>query len=235
MESLQFICWFLSIDKSVEDHPSRQQWNKEMIQNHISIKVQEHIGMAYSDKQHNNIINDIRQRQMPKHSKIKEEDLLILEQKEFVFLAVFRNLTHIPRLFGSCQSIYAVEYATPLSEMFPTFSASRIDYNLRLKIAIGLLDLLVEFRVTKFGELKICNVKKSDFGITNENKVVIIDNDMIFTKTVLDDFMSQPNCKLDQDCDFFDCKSKCDIKSGKCTKQMKTNNLQVSIYFLFYL
>ena len=205
-----------------------------MVKNYISIKVQEHIGMVFSDKQHNNIINDIRHRQILKYSKInKENDLIIFEQKEFVFLAAFRNLTHIPRLLGACRSMYAVEHATPLSDMFPNFSASKVNYNLRLKIAIGLLDLLAEFRTTELGQLNICNVKKSDFGVTKEDKVVIIDNDMIFTKTILDDYMSQPKCKMDQDCDFFDCKSKCDMKIGKCTKQMKTNNLQVSICFYF--
>ena len=223
----------LFVDKAVESHPLRQKWNEEMVQNYISVKVQEHIGMVFSHKQHNNIINDIKHRQISKFSKIKKNDLIIFEQKEFVFLAVFRNLTHIPRLLGSCQSMYAVEHATPLSDVFPTFSASKVNYNLRLKIAIGLLGLLVEFRTTEFGQLKICNVKKSDFGVTKEGKVVIIDNDMIFTKTVLDDFMSQPNCKQDKDCDFFDCKSKCDLEIGKCTKQMKTNNLQVSICFCF--
>ena len=156
-----------------------------------------------------------------------DETQELISQKEFIFLSIFENISHISHLYGSCGAMYAVEYAMPLSNFFPKYvprSLLRKD----IDMALSFLSLLNEFKKAPFGPLSICDMKTSDFGVREDNSIIVIDYDMIFIKNVLDNFMSQPDCERNEDCDFFDCKSQCDLKRRKCTSNMSTNNLQVS-------
>ncbi len=99
-------------------------------------------------------------------------------------------------------------------------------------MALSILHLLRDLQNTPFGPLSICDVKTSDLGLRKDFQIVIIDYDMIFTKPVLDDFISQPHCVRNEDCDFFDCKSECDVSRGRCSSRMTTNNFQVRVLTL---
>lgn len=50
---------------------------------------------------------------------------------------------------------------------------------------------------------------------------------MAFFEPKMRDILEQ-NCTGDEDCNFFDCFSKCDLKIRKCGAQRANNNLQVS-------
>lgn len=58
-------------------------------------------------------------------------------------------------------------------------------------------------------------------------QVVAIDVDMAFFEPKMRDILEQ-NCAGDEDCNFFDCFSKCDLRSKKCGAERANNNLQVS-------
>lgn len=64
-------------------------------------------------------------------------------------------------------------------------------------------------------------------------QVVAIDVDMAFFEPKMRDILEQ-NCTGDEDCNFFDCFSKCDLRSRKCGAVRANNNLQVSYRRLVY-
>lgn len=63
-------------------------------------------------------------------------------------------------------------------------------------------------------------------------QVVAIDVDMAFFEPKMRDILEQ-NCTGDEDCNFFDCFSKCNLKIRKCGAQRANNNLQVSRHSCF--
>lgn len=65
-----------------------------------------------------------------------------------------------------------------------------------------------------------------------DSQVVAIDVDMAFFEPKMRDILKQ-NCTGDEDCNFFDCFSKCNLKIRKCGAQRANNNLQVSRHSCF--
>jgi hypothetical protein len=57
-------------------------------------------------------------------------------------------------------------------------------------------------------------------------QVVAIDVDMAFFEPKMREILEQ-NCTRDEDCSFFDCFSKCDLRVNKCGAQRVNSNLQV--------
>lgn len=57
-------------------------------------------------------------------------------------------------------------------------------------------------------------------------QVVAIDVDMAFFEPKMREILEQ-NCTADEDCDFFDCFSKCDLRVNRCGAQRANSNLQV--------
>lgn len=58
-------------------------------------------------------------------------------------------------------------------------------------------------------------------------QVVAIDVDMAFFEPKMREILEQ-NCTGDEDCNFFDCFSKCDLRVNKCGAERVNSNLQVS-------
>lgn len=59
-------------------------------------------------------------------------------------------------------------------------------------------------------------------------QVVAIDVDMAFFEPKMREILGQ-NCTGDEDCNFFDCFSKCDLRVNKCGAQRVNSNLQVAM------
>lgn len=57
--------------------------------------------------------------------------------------------------------------------------------------------------------------------------MVAIDVDMAFFEPKMREILEQ-NCTEDEDCNFFDCFSKCDFRVKKCGAQRVNSNLQVN-------
>lgn len=67
--------------------------------------------------------------------------------------------------------------------------------------------------------------------------MVAIDVDMAFFEPKMRDILEQ-NCTSDNDCNFFDCISKCDKTKNRCGPNRKNSNLQVgevSVYCILQL
>lgn len=57
---------------------------------------------------------------------------------------------------------------------------------------------------------------------------MVMDADMLYTKSRLDTILTSRICTVDSDCVFFDCASKCNNATGYCT-QRTNNNVDVSL------
>lgn len=68
----------------------------------------------------------------------------------------------------------------------------------------------------------------STYSVQRVRQVAAIDVDMAFFEPKMQDILEQ-NCTNDNDCNFFDCVSKCDKKRNKCGSRRKNSNLQVSV------
>lgn len=58
-------------------------------------------------------------------------------------------------------------------------------------------------------------------------QVVAIDVDMAFFEPKMRDILDQ-NCSSDDDCNFFDCSSRCNLHTCRCSPHRRNSNLQVS-------
>lgn len=59
------------------------------------------------------------------------------------------------------------------------------------------------------------------------DQVVAIDVDMAFFQPKMEEILDQ-KCSSDDDCNFFDCVSSCDLGAGRCRRQRANTNLQVA-------
>lgn len=58
------------------------------------------------------------------------------------------------------------------------------------------------------------------------SQVVAIDVDMAFFEPKMRDILDQ-NCSSDDDCNFFDCSSRCNLNKRRCSPRRRNSNLQV--------
>lgn len=152
----------------------------------------------------------------------------LLGQDEFMRLLLLTGTQHVPALYGWCGHVYAMEYITSddfLPILYPI--SSRHTWEERVRVALSFLDMVKSFKNTPYGELFMCDVQESNFGITPGLIVYAIDIDLTFFTEQLKFIVTQPKCKRDDDCNFFDCVAICDKEKGKCTTNIKTNNFQV--------
>ncbi|XP_020657469.3 divergent protein kinase domain 1C isoform X1 [Pogona vitticeps] len=162
----------------------------------------------------------------------------LLQQEEYIYFSVLRDFSkHVLRVIGSCGHFYAVEYLTAGHAWHKTLfsvedavgaSFSEIENKAKAitEIAISFLDMVNHFDNDFSHRLHLCDIKPENFAIRNDLTVVAIDVDMAFFEPKMRDILEQ-NCTRDQDCNFFDCFSKCDLRSRRCGAERANNNLQV--------
>ncbi|ELK11130.1 hypothetical protein PAL_GLEAN10017173 [Pteropus alecto] len=155
----------------------------------------------------------------------------LLQQEEFVLLSLLQGLSrHALPVLGSCGHFYAVEYlaaGSPRhSALFPLDGASRSQAQAVSDMALSFLDLVSHFDNDFSHRLHLCDVKPENFAIRRDFTVVAIDVDMAFFEPKMREILEQ-NCTGDEDCNFFDCFSKCDLRVNKCGAQRVNSNLQV--------
>ncbi|KAG8133418.1 hypothetical protein E2320_011198 [Naja naja] len=162
----------------------------------------------------------------------------LLQQEEYIYFSVLQDISkHVLRVIGSCGHFYAVEYLTAGHAWHSTLfsvedavgaSLSGIKHKAKaiIQIAISFLDMVNHFDNDFSYPLHLCDIKPENFAIRNDLTVVAIDVDMAFFEPKMRDILEQ-NCSGDEDCVFFDCFSKCNLKNGKCGAERANTNLQV--------
>ncbi|XP_062415101.1 divergent protein kinase domain 1C isoform X2 [Pungitius pungitius] len=162
----------------------------------------------------------------------------LLQQEEYTFLRVLQDLsTHVAKVLGSCGHFYAVEYLSAghawdqniFSLEGVEVPGPRARWSSREKvqrIALSFLDMVRHFDHDFAHKLHLCDIKPENFAIRKDLTVVAIDVDMAFFEPKMRDILDQ-NCSSDDDCNFFDCSSRCDRDRRRCSAVRRNSNLQV--------
>lgn len=153
----------------------------------------------------------------------------LVGQDELVMMTLHQRLKSFPTLQGTCGPVYIMEGSRPFSDLFPQIASTKtVNWTARATLAKNFLTLLREFEETDVGRLHHCDIQEANFGFTKNFQVKAIDVDLIYSPNRMDEILPQPSCSKDEECDFFDCRSKCDVERKKCTTTHITNNLMVS-------
>ncbi|XP_005373237.2 PREDICTED: protein FAM69C [Chinchilla lanigera] len=166
----------------------------------------------------------------------------LLQQEEYVYFSLLQDLSrHVLPVLGSCGHFYAVEYlaaGSPRhSTLFPLDEAAPQGGQAQAKaishIALSFLDMVSHFENDFSHRLHLCDIKPENFAIRRDFTVVAIDVDMAFFEPKMREILEQ-NCTGDEDCNFFDCFSKCDLRINRCGAQRVNSNLQVICNKIFH-
>ncbi|KAM4705001.1 divergent protein kinase domain 1C [Rhinophrynus dorsalis] len=161
----------------------------------------------------------------------------LFEQEEYLFFSLLQDFSrHVLQIIGTCGHFYAVEFLTvgqawkkslfSLEEIIGQCNTGQKRMRALLDIAVSFLDMVHQFDNDFSHRLHLCDVKPENFAIRSDLTVVAIDMDMAFFEPKMRNILEQ-NCTSDQDCNFFDCFSTCDLKTYKCGPERENNNLQV--------
>ncbi|CAI5671175.1 unnamed protein product [Oreochromis niloticus] len=170
----------------------------------------------------------------------------LLQQEEYTFLRVLQDLsTHVAKVLGSCGHFYAVEYLSAghawdqnifsLDDVAVSEVQDRGEGGARARwtaremvhhIALSFLDMVWHFDNDFSHKLHLCDIKPENFAIRKDLTVVAIDVDMAFFEPKMRDILEQ-NCSSDDDCNFFDCSSRCNLSKRRCSPRRSNSNLQV--------
>lgn len=121
---------------------------------------------------------------------------------------------------------------------------------LKAKILVHLMGTLKLFFEFLNEPLQWCDVDFSNLGLSASmpKRFVVLDAgmldfeffcypslvDMLYTESKLNSILESKHCTVDDDCNFFDCKAKCNNSSGFCG-QRSNDNIDVSLKRLFLL
>ncbi|XP_077364423.1 divergent protein kinase domain 1C isoform X2 [Festucalex cinctus] len=174
----------------------------------------------------------------------------LLQQDEYTFLSVLQDLSaHVSKVLGSCGHFYAVEslsaghawdqniFSMDEEQAGGFGVAGRGRWGARQKvhrIALSFLDMVQHFERDFTHKVHLCDVKPENFAIRKDLTVVAIDVDMAFFQPKMEDILDQ-KCSSDDDCNFFDCVSSCDLGARRCRRQRANTNLQVICEKIFRL
>lgn len=147
---------------------------------------------------------------------------------EYVLSRLYKHYDVFPELYGSCGGLYMVEQLRPLptTSMFKALSFPA--FSDRVRIALAMLDLLEELDTMFTSPLHLCDVKAEHFGISDNGRVKFLDLDSVQLRHLADRTVGDSaDCSRHADCDFFDCRGRCDATTRRCTGGVLNNNLQV--------
>ncbi|XP_061821018.1 divergent protein kinase domain 1C isoform X6 [Nerophis lumbriciformis] len=162
------------------------------------------------------------------------------------FSRVLQDLsTHVAKVLGSCGHFYAVEYLSAghawdqnifsLEEVVGSGSLAAWSARQKVhRIALSFLDMVHHFDNDFTHRVHLCDVKPENFAIRKDLTVVAIDVDMAFFEPKMEDILDQ-NCSSDDDCNFFDCSSSCNLMKRRCSRHRSNSNLQVICEKIFRL
>uniref|UniRef100_F1L328 Protein FAM69C n=1 Tax=Ascaris suum TaxID=6253 RepID=F1L328_ASCSU len=145
----------------------------------------------------------------------------LLSQDEYITFRVLPLSRVTPKIIGTCGHFYQVEHLI-------AFHMKGYYMNLKAKILVHLMGTLKLFDEFLNEPLQWCDVKFDNLGLAADypKRFMVMDADMLYTKSRLDTILTSRICTVDSDCVFFDCASKCNNATGYCT-QRTNNNVDV--------
>lgn len=167
-----------------------------------------------------------------KRRKEMESLWVLLQDNEYLLSALHAERDIFPQLLGTCGTYFAVEYVEPiesLSTTFLTIDDNRSEWGRRLKIALLILELLDEMENGFHEPYHLCDIKLEHLGLTKSgNKVKFLDLVGVYSKSIIGTILRQiGRCMKDEDCEYLDCRGRCDFNTRKCAPTVSNNNFQI--------
>ncbi|CAG9858548.1 unnamed protein product [Phyllotreta striolata] len=155
---------------------------------------------------------------------------LLLQDNEYLLSALFTDKDVFPQLLGTCGPYFAVEYLDPIPTIssYLTYSDDTENWGKRLKLAVQILELLDKLETNFREPFHLCDLKLEHFGVVrDQNALKFIDLDGVLPKSVVNAIINDVEyCGSDSDCDFIDCRSRCDDQN-RCSNIVANDNLQI--------
>lgn len=152
----------------------------------------------------------------------------LVQDNEYVFSQLYKHLDVFPEVYGSCGSFYIVEKVEPLPKINYFNRPSFDDWSQKVELAIKLLDLIEELEALFDEPAFICDVKLEHFGMSGSQRMKLLDVDGLHLKPLAEQIVgSDAKCTAHSDCNYFDCRGRCDLIEGKCANEITNNNLQM--------
>ncbi|XP_022908920.2 divergent protein kinase domain 1C [Onthophagus taurus] len=163
----------------------------------------------------------------------KEIDILwrLLQDNEYLISSLYIERDVFPQLIGTCGVYYAVEELDPIldtSSMW-TIKYDKQDWGARLKTALLIIELLDELENGFHEHYHLCDIRTEHFGFTkSRTKIKFLDLMSVHPKSIVSGYLqtSISSCRDDSDCEYLDCRGRCNLLTKKCT-QVTNNNLQI--------
>lgn len=162
----------------------------------------------------------------------------LVQDNEYVLSALFTDRDVFPQLLGTCGLYFAVEYLEPVqgvSTMLSTSSDDRDDWGRRLKLSVMIMELIDEIDSSFKEPFHLCDIKLNHFGMAKGGtRLKFIDLNTVYPRSVVNKIIrSTKGCYSDDDCDFFDCRARCELETNKCSDTVTNNNMQIVCEKLF--
>ena len=158
--------------------------------------------------------------------------------REFLLSVLLKDSLNVPKLYGTCGHVFAVEDA-PDAILGGRFFDYR-PWDTKVKLALAFLDMVERLDNTTYGTLYICDFKFANFGVLSVDSgylVKPIDMDMAWLPSQMKRVMVKESarwCSKDSDCRVAACLSKCNQWTHHCDPDFYTNNLIVSFLNFIY-
>jgi hypothetical protein len=152
----------------------------------------------------------------------------ILASEEYVFYVLLRGIPGVPKVYGTCGNIFAVQ-STLSDDLQDHVALDPRTWKKRALIAISMLDMVEAFEHTPYGTVYLCDVQEGNFGVDSSLKAYAIDMDISFFEgqiSIMIEGQKKTKCTSDDTCDFISCWSKCNLSTNLCDPKLHSSNLQ---------
>lgn len=161
----------------------------------------------------------------------------LVQDNEYLLSALFTDKDVFPQLLGTCGLYFAVEYLEPVQGVSTMLSTTddRDEWGRRLKLSVLIMELIDELDSAFREPFHLCDIKLSHFGMPKEaTRLKFIDLNAVYPRSVVNKIVHSPEyCSNDDDCDFYDCRARCDLETKRCSDTVTNNNLQIVCEKLF--
>ncbi|VDK87099.1 unnamed protein product [Onchocerca ochengi] len=142
----------------------------------------------------------------------------LLSQDEYIIFRVLPLTRVTPKIIGTCGHFYQVETLVP-------FHMKGYYMNLKAKILLHLMGTLKLFDEFLNEPLQWCDIKFDNLGLAADypKRFMVMDADMLYTKSRLKAVLTNRMCQQDTDCHYFDCYAKCKNDTGFCSDRTNSN------------
>lgn len=155
----------------------------------------------------------------------------LLLSNEYMYSILYADRDIFPLLIGTCGPFFAVEYLEPVKSSSGVLSALDVDggWSHKIRLAVLIMDLMDELETRVPDPLHLCDIKLGHFGFAKgAQRLKILDLEAVFPRNIVNHIMRKKlRCTHDDDCDFYDCRSRCNQETHRCDFGVTNNNLQV--------